>query len=222
MQSWVPGLFIVGASILGCEKRAPEHYITNAPPAERTPDSPAVDIGAEIQRDLLAVGRDYKSWKLMSDAARWAPTMCAAPRTTELHLSSSRDDRTHGRKLYYLRCNQPDIYDWVDRNADANYRVPAGLSIVKEAHVPVELKSGESAPHNEVFDGSDKSYRIGAVTSLFVMTKYDESTPKTDRGWVYATLDADGTTITSAGAIQSCIECHSETKKDRLFGFKNP
>jgi hypothetical protein len=64
--------------------------------------------------------------------------------------------------------------------------------------------------------------RVGPSASYFVMTKYDETMPKTDRGWVYATPNADGTTITSAGAIQSCIRCHAETTKDRLFGFSKP
>lgn len=223
MRVWKLGLTLCLASVLCCEKRGPDHPNAKAPLTGPPLSLPAIDFGSEIQRDLLSVGRDYASWKLMSDAARWAPTLCLPPRSTELHWSNSGDDRTHGRKLYYLRCNEPDTYDWVDRHADINYRIPAGFTIVKESHVPVEMTAGgEGAPTSKVAERGGKTYRVGAVVSLFVMKKYDETTPNTDRGWVYATLNADGTTITSAGAIQSCMECHSETTKDRLFGFSKP
>jgi len=223
MRLWVFGLCFAAASVLCCEKRGPDHANAKPPVTEHPIGSPAVEVSSEIQRDLLAVGRDYASWKVISDVARWAPTQCLPPRSRELHWSNSRDDRTHGGKLYYLRCNEPDTYDWVDRHADINYRVPPGFAIVKEAHVPVEMTAGgEGASISTIAERGGKSYRAGAVASLFVMRKYDETTPNTDRGWVYATLNADGTTITSAGAIQSCIECHATTTKDRLFGFSKP
>lgn len=51
------------------------------------------------------------------------------------------------------------------------------------------------------------------------MMKLDPKTPGTDDGWVYATLAADGRTVTAAGRIESCMKCHRETKTDRLFGM---
>ncbi|MBX3390242.1 MAG: hypothetical protein KF691_12410 [Phycisphaeraceae bacterium] len=52
------------------------------------------------------------------------------------------------------------------------------------------------------------------------MTKFDESTPNSDRGWIYATMDSGGKEITSMGAIESCVGCHAAAEKDRLFGFR--
>lgn len=220
MRIWSLGLGMAAMCVLGCEKRSTDEPNASMPRANLSQNSSPIETSPEIQRDLLAIGREYSSWTLISDAARWAPTLCMPPRNTELHWSDSRDDGTHGRKLYYLRCNKPDLYDWLDRYADMNYRVPAGLTIVKEAHVPLEMPpSGNGVDTSEVLQRDGKSYQVGPAASLFVMSKYDEATPNTDRGWVYATLNADGTTITSAGAIESCIKCHAETPKDRLFGF---
>ncbi|MBX3390241.1 MAG: hypothetical protein KF691_12405 [Phycisphaeraceae bacterium] len=96
----------------------------------------------------------------MSDAARWAPTLCLPPKPVNLHWSESKDEKAHGRKLYYLYCNQPDVYDWADRHADINYRIPAGFTVVKEAHAPVATVPGaQGAPASEVVEREGKTYR---------------------------------------------------------------
>ena len=190
------------------------------PPAIPPIKAPSETADALIRQSLMETGTQYSSWQRISDAARWAPTLCAPPKPVNLHWSQSQDDQTHGRKLYYLYCNQPDIYDWSDRYAEVNYRVPAGFTIVKEAHLPVALAPGAgNVPASDVVDRDGKSYRIGPTSSLFVMTKFDESTPNSDRGWIYATLDSTGNEITSMGAIESCMRCHTAAHKDRLFGF---
>ena len=65
----------------------------------------------------------------------------------------------------------------------------------------------------------DKVYKAAKQGDLFVMTKLDPKSPGTDEGWVYATLSPDGKKLTSAGMIESCMQCHRETKTDRLFGL---
>ena len=50
------------------------------------------------------------------------------------------------------------------------------------------------------------------------MCSSDLKTPDTDEGWVYGTVSADGKTVTSAGRVQSCMNCHQDAPHDRLFG----
>ena len=67
-----------------------------------------------------------------------------------------------------------------------------------------------------------KTYKAAKKGDLFIMMKVDPKTPGTDNGWIYGTVTADGTTVTSAGKVSSCIKCH-ETKEERLFGvFDEP
>jgi hypothetical protein len=63
-------------------------------------------------------------------------------------------------------------------------------------------------------------YQAGGRAGLFIMFKLDPKTPGTDQGWVYATVGKDLKTVTSVGAIASCMKCHQEAKHDRLFGLK--
>ncbi|MCA9299186.1 MAG: hypothetical protein KDA28_08980, partial [Phycisphaerales bacterium] len=46
----------------------------------------------------------------------------------------------------------------------------------------------------------------------------EPDTPDTDEGWVYATTTPDARTIVEAGRIESCIECHEQTTRDRMYG----
>ena len=42
----------------------------------------------------------------------------------------------------------------------------------------------------------------------------------TDAGWIYGTLTPDGKTVTSAGRVQRCMDCHDVAPHDRLFGLQ--
>ncbi|MBY0262764.1 MAG: hypothetical protein K2Q20_10495 [Phycisphaerales bacterium] len=43
--------------------------------------------------------------------------------------------------------------------------------------------------------------------------------PRTDDGWIYATIEPATADITASGVIGSCVECHSKAPYGRLFGF---
>jgi hypothetical protein len=62
-------------------------------------------------------------------------------------------------------------------------------------------------------------YRAAKPAGLFIMTKLKPDAPGTDEGWVYGTVAPDGKTVTSAGRVESCMNCHRDAKHDRLFGF---
>ena len=65
-----------------------------------------------------------------------------------------------------------------------------------------------------------KLYLADKKYALFIMYKMAPDTPGTDAGWVYGTLSADGKTVTSAGRVASCMDCHASAPHDHLFGIK--
>lgn len=117
---------------------------------------------------------------------------------------------------------------------------PVGQVVVKQAFTPEpadELRArydawqGRSCNADEAAQWRDVEscalgddghlYRAGPLAALFVMLKLEPGTPGTDNGWVYATIGPDLTTITSMGAIESCVQCHRQTDRDRLYGDRN-
>jgi hypothetical protein len=105
---------------------------------------------------------------------------------------------------------------------------PVGQVVVKEAWVPEEVKDDggrkepavrkvEFIPYARGKDG--RLYHAKEKAGLFIMYKLDPKTPGTDEGWVYGTVTADGKKVTSAGRVESCMECHKDAPHDRLFGL---
>jgi hypothetical protein len=116
--------------------------------------------------------------------------------------------------------------------------------VVKEAWAP-ELYQGETPPDlrrslaqdavsasGSVYGGGyypyvqkdGKTYHAAKKSGLFVMFQADgkltaHEAPDTDDGWLYGTLTADGKTVTAAGKIKSCMECHQQAPHGRLFGL---
>jgi hypothetical protein len=153
---------------------------------------------------LLQVAKDYVAYGRVTDHLRWAPTLCSAPPPTwspaPPRMSVSRDAGTHGRKLYHLYAKDFDAYRMSELRPQ-----PAGQVLVKEAWIPAA-------------GSTSKNPMAGERGPLFLMMKTGES--DSDAGWIYATLTPDGNTVTAAGKIASCMECH-ESKQDRLFGVKS-
>jgi hypothetical protein len=211
-----------------------------APNAQRKQSAdPATSSAANatFEDQLLAIARDYPQVGRVDGAdPRWSPQYCEAPRVLnegQLRMSASKDSSTHGQKLYYLYARDRAAY--LSPSAQGS---PVGQYVVKQAWAPKEVEltrltdaetrqkqliscSIHLAPPDETFqvawkDG--KMYRADHITSLFIMLKLDPQTPGTDEGWVYGTVSADGKTVTAAGRIASCMECH-RTQPDRLFGL---
>jgi len=197
---------------------------------------PPLEAPGPWQEDLLAAARSYRGWTRVSDA-NWAPWLCIAPPPSGALLSESSDRRTHGRKLYYLYTEDSQFYSWVlPRGSqpaigeNPTESAPVGFTIVKEAWSPLEVELADvprldssthgrrTYPPEYLVDG-EKAYRIGEPRGLFVMLKKDPATPDTDEGWVYGTVSADGKTVTSSGRVESCMGCHREASRDRLFGM---
>jgi hypothetical protein len=165
---------------------------------------------------LREVARNYRSFARVDAVARWAPMACMPPPPGLSQLSASTDEKTHGRKIYFLFARDSDAY-----LRGALKPSPVGQAVVKEAWVPEEVNdpaNPRALDRDKPFAGSGgKLYRAARQADLFVMLKLDPATPGTDRGWVYGTVSGDLKTVTSAGRVASCMKCH-QTREHRLFG----
>jgi hypothetical protein len=150
--------------------------------------------------DLLKIAATYESYGKVDDQARWGPFLCIAPpRPAALRASASKDEKTHGKKLYYLFAKDRQAYVQPKDKTQ-----PVGQVIVKEAWIP----AATSTPERPV---------AGERGPLYIMMKTGD--PAGDEGWIYATTSPDRKTLTASGKIASCMECHQTKTRDRIFGL---
>ena len=193
---------------------------------------------------LLRIAGEYKKYPRVSDRANWAPAMCEAPAPAGVQKSRSEDAPTHGRKLYFLFAKDATQYDEMSSYGTLDYPGtkkeeakawvnPVGQTVVKESFAPVEVQKADipnptvdpervrqpELPDHYVRDG-EKYFKTGEQTQRCSMTKIEPKTPGTDGGWVYGVVSADGKTVLGAGTIESCMKCHQQTTRDRLYGHR--
>lgn len=203
---------------------------TSAPASAAEFPQPDEDMAAMI----LAAVAEYRTWQRVDHAAAWSPLKCDAPPPDRVRFSASEDDGTHGAKLYFLFAKNIKAYLGLTQEG----KTPVGQVMVKETWKPVEGKHSDSAAgparnaaekpatslsanRRQYYPYAERqgvTYTTGEKGPLFVMIK-TEHQRGTDQGWIYATLVADGSEVTAAGRIPSCMECHAQAKYDRLFGW---
>ena len=194
--------------------------------------NPSTTPGEQFHAELRAIARTYKTYRHVEFAvAAWAPAYCRAPipykdfRPGEAHPSTSKDKNTHGQKLYFLFARDRQAY----LQAAAKPQ-PQGQVIVKESWTPKAATEEErtlflSRASRSYAEGipfarrDGKLYRTDTQGELFIMFKTAAGKADTDQGWVYGTVTPDGKTVTSAGRVASCMNCHKAAKHDRLFGL---
>jgi hypothetical protein len=145
-------------------------------------------------------------------------------------MSASDDEATHGKKLFAVWAKDVASYGALS-GLHLTERDPAQVDatpgaeacsqvIVKEAFDAVEMKPDEQRAPGALApaEHDGKRYRTGAPHGLFVMFRLDPTTPGTDDGWVYGTLDPKGA-VTAVGRVASCMKCHVEAPHGRLFGL---
>jgi hypothetical protein len=204
------GLFVVAAGV------------------RQTSGAPAPPAGPFDDR-LRQIAKDYLAWSRVDDEARWAPELCRLPRPAEARESASDDAKTHGKKLYSLFAKDRKAYIASGREPS-----PVGQVIVKQSWVPLEVPDdGQSLAEKGVYKGRGKNadhfvpfvrkdgklFKADKQADLFIMLKVDPATENTDGGWIYGTVAADGTKVTSSGRVESCMRCHVKAANDRLFGL---
>jgi hypothetical protein len=197
-------------------------------------------IATPFQKSLLKVAAQYRTWGRVDDQMRWAPWLCIQTSPGLAYASASSDNCTHGQKLYSLFVRKREAYMPLAKSA------PAGQVIVKQSWVPEEITDPKERPSKDldfkkVVQTSDpvgeadryydrdhfypyvwkgeKVFKAKKQADLFIMMKFDRTTPGTDAGWVYGTVTPDGKEVIAAGKLDSCIKCHAEAKNDRLFGL---
>lgn len=221
----VGGACLLIGALCGCDRSDLADPAVSPPaPADVSSDTPSV----EFSERLLEIAGEYKSYSPVHLNMNWAPVFCVAPvgRRSAAVMSTSDDKQTHGRKLYYLFAAQLMPYRDAPRKKN-----PIGQAVVKESWTAEEVSPKDfpdsknvASPQNASFDATHngRHFKAGQRRELFIMFKTDPKTPGTDNGWVYGTVSADGSKVTSAGRITSCMECHREAGDDRLFGPKYP
>ena len=155
--------------------------------------------------------------------AKLAPKDCAPePPPADIldpAAKMSQAESGHDQKLYFLFAK--DIAHYVNPDGSES---PVGQALVKESWTAVpgnpdarNMRSHTSGNRvNPRVKVGNKTLKLGKRSDLFVMLKQDPETEGTDEGWVYGVIDPKSHEIKSAGAVASCIACHSG-EKDSLF-----
>ncbi len=215
---------------------------TVAASAPAAPVAPVVNDPA-FHAKLKEIAATYETYGRVDDTLRMAPILCRIPAPGELkpsvaRFSASGDAATHGQKLYYIFASIPSVY----RKLTKEREELEGQMLVKQSwtakevngdeaqtvvDTPGALNDAQKSLGNDVIrdrvipyakkDG--KLFHAETKSSLFVIYKADAKTENTDAGWVYGTLTPDGKTVTSAGRVQSCMQCHQDAPHGRLFGL---
>lgn len=206
---------------------------------ERVVTSEDTNISDEdLEKMVLDVASNYKSYGLVDDEARWAPWLCRMPMPAVARFSKSEDEETHGEKLYLLYAKNRGNYMQGDK-----MKPEVGQVVVKESWRPVEVEEavdlrdwrqvrdatvrsdvdeeGVGNTYIPIAEKDGQAFKTGEFAGLYIMAKLDPETEGTDEGWIYATVSDDLETITAIGKIDSCINCHQDAPHDRLFGLKN-
>ena len=209
------GLGLIGFSMLatfGCSLSAVE-----PDPAQ---SQTAAENNPAFHARLLELANTYTSYARVDDELHWAPTLCRQPMPSVARRSMSTQDDTHGRKLYFLFARDRAAYLGRDGKTPAF----EGQAVVKEAWT-VEEVAGDTVYDKRTSpvlyrQEAGKLFHAKERAGLFIMYRTASATPGTDGGWVYGTVTPDGKTVTSAGAVPSCLTCHRQAKHERLFGIE--
>jgi hypothetical protein len=201
-----------------------------AAPAEPEPDEAFV-LDARFEAQLLAAAAEYAGWGYVDERPNQAPMLCRMPRAVDYGMPARArhsSDGPHGEKLYYLAAKNRDAYlNVMSRPAEV------GQVIVKEAWTaidgPAPPPRNRNAPRASLETRLDRIQQArvgdgfvhtGEKAGLYIMLKLAADTDGTDDGWVYGTLTADGSKVTSAGRVRPCMSCHESAPHGRLFGLK--
>jgi hypothetical protein len=189
-----------------------------------------------FEKQMLDVAKTYPKFGRVDDEFRWAPWLCRIPNPAQVRFSASKDEDTHGRKLYSVFAKERDKYHMLSLVQKEKIESAPGQIIVKESWLPEEVKDPNiTNPEQmkrrledgkEVFESflpyasrDGKVFKATKIAGLFIMMKTDPKTPDTDQGWIYGTVSADLKQVTAIGKVESCMECHVKAPHDRLFGL---
>jgi len=226
----------IGVILGGCLMLTLAILVSRAEPEKQT--SPTPDSLKSFEKQMLEVAKTYPRFGRVDDEFRWAPWLCRIPNPAQVRFSASKDEDTHGRKLYSVFAKDRDKYHMLSSVTEKKFESAPGQIIVKESWLPEEVKDANITNPDqkkrrledgkEIFESflpyasrDGKVYKATKIAGLFIMMKTDPKTPDTDQGWIYGTVSADMKQVTAIGKVESCMECHVKAPHDRLFGLPN-
>lgn len=205
-------LFLTACSV----EEGPSSTVKATEKATSLPTVLSVEFEPRIREIATQFREQFRNWTKLGTVPNMAPLGCRQPPLVQM-LSKSRDKGTHGRKLYFLYVKEALPYYSVAENDQ-----PIGQALVKESFeaIPITLEEKSALDKTDASQTVSKDgehWRLGPPRDLFVMYKLDPATPNTDEGWVYGTSSLD-LEVSSAGRVASCMECHIDATRDRMFG----
>ena len=93
-----------------------------------------------FHKALKQAAADYLSWSRVDDEMRWSPELCRIPFPGRAYASESKDEKTHGRKLYSLFAKDRKGYLNMTEEKPANI----GQVIVKQSWIPEEVTGSQA------------------------------------------------------------------------------
>jgi hypothetical protein len=228
------------AGLAACEPEEP-------PPAPKVAAPPKAE--AAWRERMLRIAKSFPALGRVDDGGRMSPADCRMPDRAAARFSASDDAATHGgSKVYSIFARDPVPYRKLtdlfvmshprDDPMDVDGTEGCTQVLVKEAYEPVEVDAKAAQRMRFGFGDPDdpkeekeklqpirpaakdgKHFAAGKRVGLFVMFRLDPKTEGTDDGWVYGTVTADATKVTSVGRVESCMRCHVQAPHGRLFGL---
>lgn len=168
----------------------------------------------------------YDQGDRLTNMPLWVIKDCRPPTAQEiagLRVSAAGPASPHSGKLYHLYASSGADYIAATRGGET---APIGLTLVKEAHVAKRITHDDLRQDlRDAVQSPDDAHHYeleSEVDSLFVMTKIatDEAS-NTDRGWIYAVIEPDRTTLLASGMIASCVDCHAKAPHAPMFGLSD-
>jgi hypothetical protein len=241
---------LASLTLAGCSTPPESPPPDSQPPIHVEPDTTASaepdSVDPRFVETLLVAAASYREWGRVDERPNLAPVLCRAPTGLDFGFPSharlsAADDAQHGRKLYYLFAGlqgnrAEELYSGL--GTPAAQAIPVGLTIVKQswaavpssrpvANVPaavpetLDMSSLDAPAPITWVEHDGHRLDVGEQAELFVMAKVGaHDMPGTDAGWIYGTLSADGSRVTSAGLVQQCMDCHDVAPHERLFGLQ--
>ena len=190
-------------------------------PKAKTPEPDVND--ARFHPAIKTAAEEYLAYAMVNTTAMKLPDKDSTAEEEgfleDPTAKMSQAESAHGQKLYFVFTK--DIAHYSNPNGSKS---PVGQALVLESWTAVpgnpdarNLPSHASGNRvNPRVTVGDKTLKLGKRSDLFVMLKHDSETEGADKGWVYGVIDPKSHEIKSAGAVASCIACHSG-EKDSLF-----
>ncbi|MFL5331279.1 MAG: hypothetical protein ACJ8C4_20525 [Gemmataceae bacterium] len=135
-----------------------------------------------FHKELKLAAAEYFSWGRVDDNMRWAPHLCRPPMPGLAYVSESKDESTHGKKLYSLFAK--DRNDYVRHPAGAKAIV--GQAIVKQSWIPEEVTGAAAETLRKQLHDQNVAFDPATIVTPRPGHKSDEGARSGDHFFPYS------------------------------------